>query len=108
VVLDTGAVIRGSGARHEDRERNIRKWFVDRDLIDGAIPLTGLVGYDGMVALTLNAFKVPVPEDYAPTLVDCPAFRRWQSGRADRSASFSRRSPSQGLNHVCHGRLARP
>ena len=62
MVLDTGAVIRGSGARHEDRERNIRKWFVDRDLIDGAIPLTGLVGYDGMVALTLNAFKVPVPK----------------------------------------------
>ena len=39
VVLDTGAVTRGSGAKHEDRERNIRKWFVDRDLIDGVILL---------------------------------------------------------------------
>ena len=39
VVLDTGAVTRGSGARHEDRERNIRKWFVERDLIDGVILL---------------------------------------------------------------------
>ena len=35
VVLDTGAVTRGSGSRNEDRERNIRKWFVDHDLIDG-------------------------------------------------------------------------
>ena len=39
VVLDTGAVTRGSGSRHEDRERTIRKWFVDRDLIDGVILL---------------------------------------------------------------------
>ena len=39
VVLDTGAVTRGSGSKNEDKERNIRKWFVDRDLIDGVILL---------------------------------------------------------------------
>jgi type I restriction enzyme M protein len=27
VVLDTGAVTRGSGSKNEDKERNIRKWF---------------------------------------------------------------------------------
>ena len=27
VVLDTGAVTRGSGSKNEDRERNIRRWF---------------------------------------------------------------------------------
>jgi len=37
VVLDTGAMTRGSGSRNEDKERNIRKWFVDQDLIDGVI-----------------------------------------------------------------------
>jgi type I restriction enzyme M protein len=37
VVLDTGAVTRGSGSKNEDKERNIRKWFVDQDLIDGVI-----------------------------------------------------------------------
>ncbi len=31
MVLDTGAVTRGSGSKNEDKERNIRKWFVDRD-----------------------------------------------------------------------------
>ena len=39
VVLDTGAVTRGSGSKNEDKERNIRKWFVDQDLIDGVILL---------------------------------------------------------------------
>ncbi|WP_339036208.1 N-6 DNA methylase [Bradyrhizobium symbiodeficiens] len=39
IVLDTGAVTRGSGSKNEDKERNIRKWFVDHDLIDGVILL---------------------------------------------------------------------
>ena len=39
VVLDTGVVTRGSGSRNEDRERNIRKWFVDNDLIEGVVLL---------------------------------------------------------------------
>lgn len=39
VVLDTGAVTRGSGSQHEDREKKIRKWFVEKDLIEGVILL---------------------------------------------------------------------
>jgi type I restriction enzyme M protein len=39
VVLDTGAVTRGSGSKNDDKERSIRKWFVDHDLIDGVILL---------------------------------------------------------------------
>ena len=46
VVLDTGAVTRGSGSTHEDRERNIRKWFVDHDLIDGVILLPDNLFYN--------------------------------------------------------------
>ena len=46
VVLDTGAVTRGSGSRNEDRERNIRKWFVDHDLIDGVILLPDNLFYN--------------------------------------------------------------
>ncbi len=46
VVIDTGAVTRGSGARHEDRERNIRKWFVEHDLIDGVILLPDNLFYN--------------------------------------------------------------
>jgi type I restriction enzyme M protein len=39
VVLDTGAASRGSGNRGRSRERDVRKWFVEKDLIDGVILL---------------------------------------------------------------------
>lgn len=39
VVLDTAAMTRGSGSKNEDKERNIRKWFVDHDYIEGVILL---------------------------------------------------------------------
>jgi len=37
VVLDTGAVSRGSGSVGRNRERDIRKEFVDRDLVEAVI-----------------------------------------------------------------------
>lgn len=46
VVLDTGAVTRGSGSKNDDKERNIRKWFVDNDLIDGVILLPDNLFYN--------------------------------------------------------------
>ncbi len=39
VVLDTGAVSRGSGSQGSSRERDIRKAFVDRDLIEAVVLL---------------------------------------------------------------------
>lgn len=46
VVLDTGAVTRGSGSKNDDKERGIRKWFVDNDLIDGVILLPDNLFYN--------------------------------------------------------------
>ena len=40
----------------------------------GVVELTGIAGYYSMVAMTLNAFQVPVPEDHTPTLVNCSNF----------------------------------
>jgi len=60
VVLDTGAATRGSGSKNEDRERNIRKWFVDRDLIDGVILLPENLFYNTTAAgivIVLNKKK---------------------------------------------------
>ena len=37
VILDTGAVTRGSGSKNEDKEKVIRKWFVEQDIIEGII-----------------------------------------------------------------------
>lgn len=62
VVLDTGAVTRGSGSKNEDKERNIRKWFVDRDLIDGVILLPDNLFYNTTAAgviIVLNKRKPP-------------------------------------------------
>jgi type I restriction enzyme M protein len=39
VVLDTGAVSRGSGNQGASRERDIRKYFVDHDLVESVILL---------------------------------------------------------------------
>jgi type I restriction enzyme M protein len=39
VVLDTGAVSRGSGSANITKEKQVRRWFVDNDLIEGVIYL---------------------------------------------------------------------
>ncbi|HYE36311.1 type I restriction-modification system subunit M [Methylocaldum sp.] len=39
VVLDTGAASRGSGNANSNKEKDVRRWFVDRDLIEGVIYL---------------------------------------------------------------------
>ncbi|MYS15547.1 N-6 DNA methylase [Streptomyces sp. SID4982] len=50
VVLDMGAVTRGSGSRNDDKERNIRKWFVEKDLIEGVILLPENLFYNTTAA----------------------------------------------------------
>lgn len=39
IVLDTGAASRGSGNANTNKEKDVRKWFVDNDLIEGVIYL---------------------------------------------------------------------
>ncbi len=39
VVLDTGAASRGSGSANTSKERQVRQWFVDNDLIEGVVYL---------------------------------------------------------------------
>jgi type I restriction enzyme M protein len=46
IVLDTGAVSRGSGSKNEDKERALRKWFVEQDLIDGVVLLPDNLFYN--------------------------------------------------------------
>jgi len=81
VVLDTGAVTRGSGSRNEDRERNIRKWFVDHDLIEGVILLPDNLFYNTTAAgiiVVINAQKAPDRKD---KIILLNASQRFQKGR---------------------------
>ena len=81
VVLDTGAVTRGSGAKHEDRERNIRKWFVERDLIDGVILLPDNLFYNTSAAGIIVVLSKRKPEARKGKIVLVNASRRVGKGR---------------------------
>jgi type I restriction enzyme M protein len=62
VVLDTGAVTRGSGSKNEDKERNIRKWFVEHDYIDGVILLPENLFYNTSAAGVIVVLNKRKPE----------------------------------------------
>ena len=81
VVLDTGAVTRGSGAKHEDRERNIRRWFVERDLIDGVILLPDNLFYNTSAAGIIVVLSKRKPEIRKGKIVLVNATRRVDKGR---------------------------
>jgi type I restriction enzyme M protein len=63
VVLDTGALTRGSGSKNEDKERNIRKWFVEKDLIDGVILLPDNLFYNTNAAGIIIVLRKQKPKD---------------------------------------------
>ncbi len=46
IVLDTGAVSRGSGNANSNKERDVRRWFVEQDLIEGVIYLPDNLFYN--------------------------------------------------------------
>jgi type I restriction enzyme M protein len=81
VVLDTGAVTRGSGSKNEDKERNIRKWFVDRDLIDGVILLPDNLFYNTSAAGVIVVLSKRKPASRKDKIVLLNATRRVQKGR---------------------------
>jgi type I restriction enzyme M protein len=60
VVIDTGAASRGSGSQGENKEKSIRRWFVENDLIEGVILLPDNLFYNTTAAgliMVLNAAK---------------------------------------------------
>jgi type I restriction enzyme M protein len=82
VVLDTGAVTRGSGSKNEDKERNIRKWFVEQDLIDGVILLPDNLFYNTTAAGIIIVLRKQKPKD-----------RRGKITLVNASAQFRKGSP---------------
>ena len=81
VVLDTGAVTRGSGSKNEDRERNIRKWFVDRDLIDGVILLPDNLFYNTSAAGVIVVLSKRKPATRKDRIMLLNASQRVHKGR---------------------------
>jgi type I restriction enzyme M protein len=81
VVLDTGALTRGSGSKKEEKERNIRKWFVERNLIEGIIQLPENLFYNTTAAgviIVVSKRRVAARQD---SIVMLNASRRFAKGK---------------------------
>lgn len=81
VVLDTGAVTRGSGSRNEDKERNIRKWFVDHDLIEGVVLLPDNLFYNTTAAGIIVILNKRKPAARKGKIVLLNLSKRFRKGR---------------------------
>ena len=80
VVLDTGAVTRGSGSKNEDKERNIRKWFVEHDLVDGVILLPDNLFYNTTAAGIIVVLRKNKPKDRQGKIVLVNAAQQFHKG----------------------------
>lgn len=80
VVLDTGAVTRGSGSKNEDRERNIRRWFVERDLVDAVILLPDNLFYNTTAAGIIVVLRKEKPRERRGRIVLVNASREFRKG----------------------------
>jgi type I restriction enzyme M protein len=81
IVLDTGAVSRGSGGKGSNRERDTRKQFVDRDLIEGVILLPENLFYNTTapgILLCLNRAK---PKERQGKIILVNASQEFEKGR---------------------------
>lgn len=80
VVLDTGAVSRGSGSRNEDKERVIRKWFVEKDLIDGVVLLPDNLFYNTTAPGVIVFLRREKPKDRKGKIVLVNAAGEFRKG----------------------------
>jgi len=81
VVLDTGAVTRGSGSKSEDKERNIRKWFVDNDLVEGVVLLPDNLFYNTPAAGVVVILNKRKPAARKGKIVLLNASKHFKKGR---------------------------
>jgi type I restriction enzyme M protein len=80
IVLDTGAASRGSGNANTNKEKDVRKWFVEQDLIEGVIYLPENLFYNTTapgIILFLNKAK---PADRKGKLFLLNASREFAKG----------------------------
>ncbi|RIL00905.1 MAG: XRE family transcriptional regulator [Proteobacteria bacterium] len=81
VVLDTGAASRGSGNQGENREKAIRRWFVEHDLVDGVILLPDNLFYNTTAAGIIVLLTCAKPAERRGRIVLVNASGEFQKGR---------------------------
>lgn len=81
VVIDTGAASRGSGSQGENREKSIRRWFVDHDLIESAILLPDNLFYNTTAAGIIVLLNRCKPKDRQGRIILINASSEFEKGR---------------------------
>jgi type I restriction enzyme M protein len=94
VVLDTGAASRGSGSANTTKEKEVRKWFVENDMIEGVIYLPENLFYNTSapgIVLFLNRNK---PADRRNRIFLLNASREFEKGDPKNFI------PDAGIQHI--------
>jgi len=81
VVIDTGAASRGSGNEGENREKSIRRWFVENDLVEAVILLPDNLFYNTTAAGLLVVLNNAKREDRKGKVLFLNASAEFQKGR---------------------------
>jgi type I restriction enzyme M protein len=81
IVLDTGSVSRGSGGKGSNRERDIRKRFVDHDLIEGVILLPENLFYNTSAPGVLVCLNRAKPKERQGKIILINASKEFEKGR---------------------------
>jgi len=81
VVLDTGAVTRGSGSRNEDKEKKIRQWFVEQDVVEGVILLPDNLFYNTTAPGIIVVLNKDKPQARRGRIVLVNASQRFRKGQ---------------------------
>ncbi len=81
IVLDTGAVSRGSGSQGENKEKTIRKWFVEKDLIEAVILLPDNLFYNTTAAGIILLLNCAKPKERKGKIILIHAGNEFEKGR---------------------------
>jgi len=81
VVIDTGAASRGSGSQSDDKEKTIRRWFVEQDLIEGVIQLPPNLFYNTPASGIIILVSRRKPEERRGTVLFINACAEFVKGK---------------------------
>ncbi len=80
VVLDTGAASRGSGNQSNNKEKNVRKWFIEHDLIEGVIYLPENLFYNTSAPGIILFFNKQKPKERKDKIYLLHAGKEFEKG----------------------------
>ena len=81
IVLDTGGVSRGSGNAGSNKEKDIRKWFVDQDYIEGVLLLPENLFYNTTAPAIIVVLNKAKSKERKGNIVLVNATTRFKKGR---------------------------